>query len=551
MQMKMRLALTLAILNACACGNRESRLLDKVDVKGIAPLGGDLAYVQSSGVVQRLNVMDANPQPKTRKISITSSPRLIRKRPYVDLSNPIDELLVVSDGRSDQYGQVIEVPALTVLTDKGDKREYKLVDPGQQMQVSKDGSYAILFNDPSYVDTTSLLTNPGEVAIVDLDPQSTRTENPDIHNLSTVGGPPFAVWFLELNIATQGPRPFALFGFPEGISLIDLSIPKDPGHKLDLTSWLPSGGMDKDSGFGVVFDKESAEIYLKNSHSSDIKVISVGPGAADAEGGASNPVDISVRSLTVSNSTPPGAFDVYSLASGSRLLATVGNAVTSVTTDSDTVTTVALSLQANQIFQFDATSLPHDPTVRHRALLYQSDPTGGALQTGVTFVDLEDLETSKTQALQTVDFGAKISSVLQLPTLPNQTPLNKLLVFLSSGGIDVLDLETRHWAPINSKVPITLMVADSTRNRLWVSALDENRIGYVDLGISDISDLTINKSTQLDNPVQQMFQMNRAKISWVIVTHDQVGGAVTLVDANNPERSTAHKLEGFLLSDLL
>ena len=45
MQMKMRLALTLAILNACACGNRESRLLDKVDVKGIAPLGGDLAYV--------------------------------------------------------------------------------------------------------------------------------------------------------------------------------------------------------------------------------------------------------------------------------------------------------------------------------------------------------------------------------------------------------------------------------------------------------------------------------------------------------------------------
>ncbi len=543
MPIEKRLGLTLALLYACACGHREPRLLDNVEVKGIAPIGADLAYVQSSGIVQRLNVIEGNPQPKTTKVSITSNPRLVVKRPNAD------ELLVVSDGRSDQYGQVVEVPALTVLTDVG-KREYKLADPGQQMQISDDGAFAVLFNDPSYVDSSSLLSNPGEVAFISLG-STDWSSNPVIHNLDTVGGPPFAVWFPELKPVTQAVRRFALFSFPEGVSLIDLSDPTDPGHKLDLTSWLPSSGMDKSSGFGVVFDTDSAEIYLKHNHSSDIKVISVTPGTPSVDDSGSapgvSPVDISVRSLTVSNSTPPGAFDVYTLASGSRrLLATVGNSVASVTTDSDTVTTVSLAIPANQIFKFSATT-PDDPSIRGRALLYQTDPAGLNLQTGVTFVNLEDLETSKTQALQTVDFGAKISSIHQVPNLTGQ-----LLVILSGGGIDVLDLATRHWSPIDSKVTITLTAADQNSNRLWVSSSGDNRIGYVDLGTDpNKTDLTIDKSTQLDNPVQQMFQMNSPSISRVVVTHDQVGGAVTLVDAKDPQRSTALKLEGFLLSDLL
>jgi hypothetical protein len=538
MQTEIRRGLILALLGICGCGHRESRLLDDVQVKGIAPLGGDLAYVQSSGVVQRLNVTD-NPQPKTTKVSIASNPRLIRKRPYDDPNNPLDELLIVSDGRSDQYGQLIDAPALTVLTDKGDKREYKLTDPGQQMQVSADGRFAILFNDPSYVDTNSLLTNPGEVAIVNLKTND-WSENPVIRNLDTVGGPPFAVWFLELNFGDQGIQPFALFAFPDGISLIDLTRPRDKGKKLELTSWLPSGGMDKSSGFGVVAGTNSAgvpEIYLKHNKSSDIKVLLVTPVTTTGDGGVGT-VDISVRSLTASPSAAPGAFDIYSLGSNPRLLATLGNSVASVTTDSDTVTGIPLSIPANQILRFESTS-PDDPTIRGRALLYQTDPAGVSLQSGVTFVDLDTLETSKTQALHSVDFGAKISSVLQLPKLSGQ-----LLVILSGGGIDVLDLATRHWSPIESKVPITVMAPDTTgRQRLWVGGTGYNRIGYVDL----TDDLKINKNTQLDNPVQQIFQMNKS----VVVTHDQVGGAVTLVEAETPERSTAHKLEGFLLSDLL
>ncbi len=545
MRQVIQLGLALALLNCLACGSRDSRLLGKVDVKGVAPLGTDLAYVQSSGVVQRLTVMDPNPQPKTIKVPIRSNPRLVLKRPY-EPTSPVDELLVVSDGRSDQYGQVIESPALTVLPSQGSNRVYKLVDPGQQMQVSDDGQFAILFNDPNYVDSTSLLTNPGEVAITNL----SATSDPVIVSLGTVGGPPFAVWFLKLNIGTQALRPFALFAFPQGISLIDLSNPTDPGHKVPLTSWLPSGGMNINSGFGVVSDPGSAEIpaeiYLKNNDSSDIEVLSVTPGLPTGDSGADNPVDISERKLTISSSAAPTAFAIYLLTSGTkqltRLLATVGDSVASVTTDSDVVTNVPLSIPANQILQFSAAA-PDDPNISPRALLYEEN------QPGVTFVNLEDLENSTIQALQTVDFGAPISSVLQLPNM-----LNQLLIILSGGGIDILDLVTRHWSPINSSVPITLMVADSIQNRLWVSGAGDNRIGYVDLGPIDATQptLTIDKSTQLDNPVQQIFRMDSpGMISRVIVTHDQVGGAVTLLDATTPERSTAMKLEGFLLSDLL
>lgn len=556
MRQVIKLCLVLALLNSLACGSRDSRLLGNVEVKGVAPLGGDLAYVQSNGVVQRLNVMGANPQPITTKVAITSNPRLILKRPHDATSSPVDELLVVSDGQSDQYGQVIEKPALTALTAQGAKREYPLVNPGQQLQVSDDGQFAILFNNPNYIDSTSLLTNPGEVAIItDL----SATSDPVIVSLDTVGGPPFAVWFLKLNLATPGntleSRPFALFAFPQGVSLIDLNNPTDPGLKLPLTGWLPSGGMDINSGFGVVFDPGStesqAEIYLKNNNSSDIEVLSVTSVTATGDSGTDNPFNVSVRTLTVSNSATPTAFAIYSLTSGTqqltRLLATVGDSVASVTTDSDVVTSVPLSMPANQILPFDATA-PDDPTVRHRALLYQSDPTGANLETGVTFVDLEDLETSKTEALQAVDFGAKISSVLQLPQMSSQ-----LLIILSGGGIDILDLATRHWSPINSNVPITLMVADSMRNRLWVSGAGDNRIGYVDLGTIDATQptLTIDKSTQLDDPVQYIFRLDNSGISRAIVTHDQAGGAVTLLDATTPARSTARKLEGFLLSDLL
>jgi hypothetical protein len=211
-----------------------------------------------------------------------------------------------------------------------------------------------------------------------------------------------------------------------------------------------------------------------------------------------------------------------------------------VAPDSDTVTRVPLPFSATEILPFDAAA-PSDPTVRHRALLY------AAGQKGVSFVNLEDLESSTTQALQGVDLGASIGSVRQLPFMTDRLP-----IFLSGGGIDILDLVARHWSPINSDGPITLMIADSTRSRMWVTSPGETRIGFLDFG-NDATQptLTVNKKTQLDNPVQQFFRLDGANSSRIIVTHDQVGGAVTLLDAKKPDRSTAKKLEGFLFSDLL
>src|SRR5512142_2087750 len=132
-------------------------------------------------MVQRLNVLVGDPKPVTSKVQTTSAPRLVVKRPSIDAT--VDELLVVADGKTDQHGQVLQPPALTAISAEGVVKVYPLADRGQQMQLSDDGRFAILFNDPNYEDKSALLTNPGEVAIVDLSAEPQPVTNPTILNL--------------------------------------------------------------------------------------------------------------------------------------------------------------------------------------------------------------------------------------------------------------------------------------------------------------------------------------------------------------------------------
>jgi hypothetical protein len=522
-----------AVCSASACSSRDSNLETSVNVVGVAQLGADLAYVQSDGVVQRLNVLATDPKPVTSKVPTTSAPRLVVKRPSASLTSPIDELLVVGDGESDQYGQIVEAPALTALASDGGKRVYPLVDPGQQMRISDDGRFAILFVDPTYTDKTSLLTNPAEIAIVDLQAARQDKTNPTIRNIDTVGGPPNAVWFPELTVGTVSHW-YAFFTFPDGASLIDLANPTEQGHKIPLTDWLSAGGISSADGFAIAADPSGNEIYLKSNSSKNVEVVTVMPSAT-----VTGDVDVSLKQLSV-GSVAPGAISVYSNTSGTQLVATLGNAVALVDTSEDSVTTVALSHLASQILMFQGAS-PEDTGIKQRALLFASNSTKA------TFADLESFVSDPERALHPVEFGESISTIRQVDFLPGY-----VLVFLSSGGVDILDLTTRHWVPIDSPVALTLVEADKERSRVWVSAPGDKRIAYLDFGTStDRATLTINNRVQLDDPVQSFFRMGTAGNARIVVTHSQAGGAVTLLDAVDPQRTTAKKLEGFLFSDLL
>lgn len=521
------------VCSASACSSRNSNLETSVSVVGVAPIGTDLAYVQSDGVVQRLNVLALDPKPVTSKVSTTLAPRLVVKRPSGSLTAPVDELLVVGDGKSDQFGQIVESPALTALASDGGKRVYPLVDPGQQMRVSDDGRFAILFVDPTYADKTSLLTNPAEIAIVDLQAARQDKVNPTIRNIDTVGGPPNSVSFPALTVGTA-PHRYAFFTFPDGASLIDLANPTELGHKIPLTDWLAAEGISSASGFAMAADPSGNEIYLKSNNSKNVEVVTVMPSATVA-----GDVDVSLKQLSV-GSVAPGAISVYSNSSGTQLVATLGNAVALVDTSEDTVTTVNLTHLANQILMFQGAS-PEDTGVKQRALLYASGTTQA------TFADLESFVSDPERALHPVAFGESISTIRQVDFLPGH-----VLVFLSSGGVDILDLTTRHWVPIDSPIALTLVEADKERSRVWVSAPGDKRLAYLDFGTNtDQSTLTIKNSVQLDDPVQSFFRIGTGGSSRIVVTHSQAGGAVTLLDAVNPQRITAKKLEGFLFSDLL
>ena len=521
------------VCSASACSSRDSNLETSVTVVGVAPIGTDLAYVQSNGVVQRLNVLASDPKPVTSKVSTTSAPRLVVKRPSTSLTAPVDELLVVGDGKSNDYAEVLEPPALTALDSAGGMRVYPLVDPGQQMSISDDGRFAILFVDPSYNNSKPLLTNPAEVAIVDLEAGYQANVNPTIRNIDTVGGPPNAVWFPELTVGTASQR-YAFFTFPNGASLIDLANPTELGHKIPLTSWLSAGGISSASGFSMVAEPSGNEIYLKSNNSKNVEVVTVMPSAT-----VSGDVDVSLKQLSV-GSVAPGAISVYSNSSGTQLVATLGSAVALVDTSEDSVTTAALTHLANQILMFQGAS-PEDTGIKQRALLYASGTTKA------TFVDLESFVSEPERALDPVEFGESISTIQQIEFLSGQ-----VLVFLSGGGVDILDLTSRHWVPIDSPIALTLVQADKERSRVWVSAPGDKRIAYLDFGTNtDQSTLTVKSSVELDDPVRSFFRMGAAGSSRVVVNHGQAGGAVTLLDAVNPQRATAKKLEGFLFSDLL
>ena len=550
MRQPVSIAIWTALVCALGCGHRDPRLVGGVEVKGVATLGDDVVYVQSSGVMQRINVMVDDPKPETTKTAIRSAPRALAKRfqspndttTQADAgASPStgDELLIVSDGYTDNYGQVVEKPALTDVTVDNEVRVYDLNQPGQLMQLADDGAYAVLFDDPSQTQSDTLLTNRNEIAIVDLKNQPAAT-NPTIRTLDAVGGNPQALWFAKLTIKdiSSDPIPFVLFSFPKGISLSRLDI-TDAGHKNELDSWVPGTGSSAAPVADVQVDTAAAKIYLRNSISSDVQVLSVTASADGTDGW-----DMSQNTLTVGTGAPSD-FRVYSQpdvtqpdVTVTRLVATVGQSVAVVAADSNTVTPVPLAYKADRIITFDGPA-PKDATSKHRAVLY------GVGETGVTFVDLEDLEQKTTKALQAVDLGAALASVLQIPSLKNS-----LILFFAGGGIEVLDLQTRRWAPIGSDATITATIADQTLPRAWVAIPGTSALDILDF--SDSTTLGIGE-IKLDDPMSQFFRLDLASKSSVIVTHDHIGGSLTIFDArgNPPARSNAKKLEGFLLSDLL
>jgi hypothetical protein len=513
-----------------ACGSRDRALENPVDVVSVASLGDDLCYVQSDGVVQRLNVLSANPQPTTVKVRTTASPRLVVKRPKTT-DDAIDELLIVSDGKTDRFGQFLELPTLTALSADGGKRVYPLKDPGQQMRISDDGRFAILFYDPNYVSGNALLSNPGEVAIVDLSAQSADGQNPTIRSIDTVGGPPNSVAFPSLKVGDV-PSRFAFFTFLDGASLIDLANPSERGRKFTLTGWAGSGAISPAAGFAIAADPAGNEMFLKTGSSKFVEVVTVMPRTTDDAG-----LGVSLKQLTVGN-TVPGAISVFGNDDGTQLFAVLGSEVALVDTEEDSVTAAPLSHLATQIYMFEGAS-PEDPNVSQRALVYATGQTRG------TFVDLESLPSERERALTAVEFGEPISSIQAIDFLPG-----RLLVMLAGGGVDILDLTTRHWVPIDSPIALTLVVGDAEGRRVWVSAPGDRRIAYLNFG-ADAERATLTKSVQLDDPVDTFFRLGTAGNSRVVVTHAQAGGAVTLLDAVNPERVSAKKLEGFLYSDLL
>ena len=113
----------------------------------------------------------------------------------------------------------------------------------------------------------------------------------------------------------------------------------------------------------------------------------------------------------------------------------------------------------------------------------------------------------------------------------------------ASAGLSLLDLQTRTVAPFASQAPFDEAVFDVEGGRVWVAPPGQEWISYIDLAGGATSELLLDANVAHVVPV---FTQSR-----LAVVHPGDAGHVSLVDSDEPERSTLRTLEGFLLQGLV
>jgi hypothetical protein len=119
----------------------------------------------------------------------------------------------------------------------------------------------------------------------------------------------------------------------------------------------------------------------------------------------------------------------------------------------------------------------------------------------------------------------------------------------SSGriGLSVIDLERRTVSPLETEQLGDMSPGPTPSGELWLLPRTRNRVGRLEL-----ARLTAQE-VRLDLPVQAVLPLAApaAGKRFVVLDHASQGGALTVIDADNPERKTARSLIGFFHTNLL
>lgn len=526
---------------AIGCGERRDSVALAPRIVGVARLGTELAYVDANrGEVSAVDVMKPLIADVAR-IEVGKNPRLAVER-TVGAVSPVlgsssaateasslqlrrlapQEMLVLSDGEVDPGGDYLEKPSLTVVTAGHETRKYVLSSPFANIELSPDGSRALLWGQDS---SRGLLSNPNRVAVVDLNAEPATGINPYERTLKATGGTVQSV-LITPDVIYGEPHSLVLFSFSNGLSAWDIAHPANEDITVE--------GLSNNGAFRltrVVVDSSKAQLYLAQENQADLRVLSL----QEKDAGSTNNFRLALNQLPLGSRA---ATDMvfYTEQSDAKALVTNGSELGIVDANDSRVATVKLAKGGNRLFSFVGKS-PNDNDLKQRILVW------GEGASTVSFVELANLEKAGAQNIEELPLGSGF-------VLKDLVPLseNVLLTVLSNRGIGTLDLQARRFRPLSATVDLSSPLIESDARRVWVGGAGLGRPDQV--GFFEPATLATG-SVSLDVRAQKLFLFEDGEQRRLVAMHDSPIGEMTIVDANKVTRASSLVLTGFLVDGLV
>lgn len=453
-----------------------------------------------------LNVAGKTLVPQVKSYPAPENPVVLERR------RGHNELLLLARGEGSGDG---------VLSLLGPSKVVKTFHLGSRFDLvtqSADGRYAFARFSASNNDADSLLFNPNEVAIVDLDADADDAVT--LRSLRGFGNVPLGVEFSpEMEIAGDKRR-LAVVLFDSHVSILDLSHLDRPEYTVEL-SQSTSVGLQQ-----VRFSPEEQKIYLTGSNSNDVFVLTLLPSGDNR----TNDFEPSLNQLGAG--ARPLDMAIYEQDGNRRLLAVSGDAALIIESGSNRVTNVPLASGASRVLLYEGPA-PFDDAVEQRALLYAK----GSGQ--LTFLDLDQVEDRTTRNLETLPISGGLESL---------TPLdNNLVLLVRSNGLGMLNLNGRSASELSSAVNLSQAIPSPDMSRLWIRPEGRSALAYLDYS----EDRSTPGQVSLPAPIGQMLLFTEMATPRVVLTHSNVSGSVTVLDAIDPsDVSKAVTLEGFFYANV-
>jgi hypothetical protein len=176
---------------------------------------------------------------------------------------------------------------------------------------------------------------------------------------------------------------------------------------------------------------------------------------------------------------------------------------------------------------------PFDDAERPRALLYAKD------NPRIGFVDLQAELVGSERTVEVLSLSGAIMSLTMVESA------GIAIVLQSDQRVSLIDLAERTVSSLSAGQPLKELVLDQRAgvSRAWVLTT-AGTLGAIDLDRRSASEVLLSRRADWMLPLP-------GETPRVVIGHDSSSGALTLLEAANPTRSSAREVLGFLYSNYL